>query len=659
MMIRSILFFIFLTGVQISGWSQPLQYNVSTETKTIDILRRGLAAAKDDSSRISMMEYIGFNYEFLNLDSSLKYTQAGLTLAREHGYSGAEVRLMIGLASILRAQGKLAESLDLLFKTLKIAETNNLTAEVARAYRRLADVYLDLENFPKAIEYLLQALKIDDGNQNKKSAAIDDITLGHAYAKMNKLDSSSFYANIAFQQKDIFGAQYVYQVLGNIQAKESNYEEAAYLFRKGLMLSQKNDDFLTASDICVDISALFIRLNKRDSAIFYALKGFEYGQKVSYKKGIMLSGNLLAELYDSSQPITALKYFKIAAAAKDSLFGVDNIQTIQNLVSREDAKQKELEDAQVSYHNRLKMYGLLTGLAALLVIAFILYRNNKHKQIANIVLQQQKQKVETTLSELKATQAQLIQSEKMASLGELTAGIAHEIQNPLNFVNNFSEVNKELIEELKNEKSKLKSGEIDELLDDIAANEEKINHHGKRADSIVKGMLQHSRSSTGVKEPTDINSLCDEYLRLSYHGLRAKDKSFNSDFKTDFDKTIGKINIVPQDIGRVLLNLINNAFYAVNERQQITKEVYQPTVFLSSKRTGDKVILTVKDNGNGIPQNIVDKIFQPFFTTKPTGQGTGLGLSLSYDIIKAHGGEIKVESKEGEGTTFTIQLPVV
>jgi signal transduction histidine kinase len=271
-----------------------------------------------------------------------------------------------------------------------------------------------------------------------------------------------------------------------------------------------------------------------------------------------------------------------------------------------------------------------------------------------------------TLGQLKDTQKQLIQSEKMASLGELTAGIAHEIQNPLNFVNNFSEINKELIGEMKEEIEKGNYEEVKLIAKDIEENEEKINHHGKRAEAIVKGMLQHSLSSTGVKEPTDINALCDEYLRLAYHGLKAKDKSFNADFKIDFDNSIGKINIIPQDIGRVLLNLINNAFYAVDERQKITKENlptgqagYQPTVFLSSKKNGDKVILTVKDNGSGIPQNIVDKIFQPFFTTKPTGQGTGLGLSLSYDIVKAHGGEIKVETKEREGTEFIIQLPVV
>ncbi|MGZ5191306.1 MAG: sensor histidine kinase, partial [Flavisolibacter sp.] len=265
------------------------------------------------------------------------------------------------------------------------------------------------------------------------------------------------------------------------------------------------------------------------------------------------------------------------------------------------------------------------------------------------------------------TQSQLIQSEKMASLGVLTAGIAHEIQNPLNFVNNFSEVNKELIEELKNEKSKDKSERDeqleDELLNDIAKNEQKINHHGKRADAIVKGMLQHSRTSTGKKEPTDINAIADEYLRLAYHGLRAKDKNFNATMQTEFDESIGRINIIPQDIGRVILNLITNAFYAVTEKEKTIQSPkggvdYEPSVTVSTKKVGDKVLVSVKDNGNGIPQKVLDKIFQPFFTTKPTGQGTGLGLSLSYDIIKAHGGEIKVETKEGESTEFIIYLPL-
>lgn len=292
-------------------------------------------------------------------------------------------------------------------------------------------------------------------------------------------------------------------------------------------------------------------------------------------------------------------------------------------------------------------------------------------------LTQQKEEIEHTLDELRSTQAQLIQSEKMASLGELTAGIAHEIQNPLNFVNNFSEISNELVDEMKEEMATGNWKPALEIADDIKQNLEKISHHGKRAEAIVKGMLQHSRSSNGVKEPTDINALADEYLRLAYHGLRAKDKSFNATMKTDFDGSIGKIKVIPQDIGRVILNLITNAFYAVNEKKknspltpeggiETTQNLYEPTVTVSTKLiippTGGQrgaALISVRDNGNGIPQNIIDKIFQPFFTTKPTGQGTGLGLSLSYEIVtKGHGGELKVETKEGEGSVFTILLPL-
>jgi len=277
-------------------------------------------------------------------------------------------------------------------------------------------------------------------------------------------------------------------------------------------------------------------------------------------------------------------------------------------------------------------------------------------------LVKQKEELLHTLKELRETQAQLIQSEKMASLGELTAGIAHEIQNPLNFVNNFSEINTELLDELKKELLTDNKEEAVSIANDIIENEQKINHHGKRADSIVKGMLQHSRTSSGTKEPTDINALADEYFRLSYHGLRAKDKSFNATMKTDFDETIGKINIISQDIGRVFLNLFNNAFYAVSEKKKMNIPGYEPTVTISTKKLNNKsgsnqIEIIVKDNGIGIPQKAVQKIFQPFFTTKPTGEGTGLGLSLSYDIIKAHGGELKVENNNEEGASFIIILP--
>jgi signal transduction histidine kinase len=325
----------------------------------------------------------------------------------------------------------------------------------------------------------------------------------------------------------------------------------------------------------------------------------------------------------------------------------------------------------------------------LTITTFKLERTEKVKRTTAILLEEtieeleQKRKaveeanlaLQKSLEELKATQSQLIQSEKMASLGELTAGIAHEIQNPLNFVNNFSEVSTELVDEMKDELAAGNWQLAIELADDVKQNLEKINHHGKRAADIVKGMLQHSQNNSGTKELTNINTLAAEYLRLAYHGLRAKDKSFNATLKTDFDETIGSINIVPQDIGRVILNLITNAFYAVNEKKRNStltpvggienaQTKYEPTVSVRTSfippSGGQRgaVLISVSDNGSGIPQKVLDKIFQPFFTTKPTGQGTGLGLSLAYDIVKAHGGELKVENMEGEGVEMKIIIPI-
>jgi signal transduction histidine kinase len=363
---------------------------------------------------------------------------------------------------------------------------------------------------------------------------------------------------------------------------------------------------------------------------------------------------------------SALKYLEMKVAASEKTSGEEKIRQFQNAEFSHQQQKATIEETKKQYRNNVRMYGLIAGLCVFLLLTVILWRNNKQKQKAFALLQKQKAKTEQAMQELKSTQSQLIQSEKMASLGELTAGIAHEIQNPLNFVNNFSEVNKELLEELKAERLK-PNAQRDEQLEEgiitnVIDNQEKINHHGKRAEAIVKGMLQHSRTSGGQKELTDI-SLADEYLRLAYHGLRAKDKSFNATFKTDFDDSIGKINVVPQDIGRVLLNLINNAFYAVSEKQKNASTSsalngYEPTVTVTTKRLPGKVELIVIDNGNGIPQSVKDKIFQPFFTTKPSGQGTGLGLSLSYDIVtKGHGGTISVESKQGAGTTFTVVIP--
>ena len=305
------------------------------------------------------------------------------------------------------------------------------------------------------------------------------------------------------------------------------------------------------------------------------------------------------------------------------------------------------------------------------ILEFKLDRTEKVKQTTAILLeetieelQQKSRAVEETnkkllhsLEELKNTQNQLIQSEKMAALGELTAGIAHEIQNPLNFVNNFSEINQELVSELLELLDQQEWEEVKIVVKDIAENEDKIKHHGKRAENIVKSMLQHSRKSTGVAEVFDLNQLIDEYFRLAYHGMRAKDKSFQVKMLMHLDGSLTPIKAVKQDIGRVVLNLITNAFHAIAERGQFNKDHYEPQVEVRTKDQGDQVKVEVTDNGSGMSDQIIDKIFQPFYTTKPAGQGTGLGLSISHDIIKAHGGTIEVKSQDGLGTTFTLIIP--
>jgi len=417
----------------------------------------------------------------------------------------------------------------------------------------------------------------------------------------------------------------------------------------------------------------YINKDNKDSSLYYAIRQLDVSKKLGaasalgYHIGIAYE-NLYLTYQLKNQPDSAYKYLALAKRTNDSInqFKIKSLAEFQKLTLNEQQRLQLIENEKIQTENKVRTISLIAGIVVILAITLIVYRNNRQQQKAYNLLQRQKtetdvqrDKANNALHELKATQSQLIQSEKMASLGELTAGIAHEIQNPLNFVNNFSEVSNELIWEMKEE---LATGNLQlatEIADDISQNLEKINHHGKRADAIVKGMLQHSRSSNGVKESTDINALADEYLRLAYHGLRAKDKDFNATLKTDFDQAIGDINIIPQDIGRVLLNLINNAFYAISEKKKQQGENYEPTVSVSTKKISDKIQITVADNGNGIPQKALDKIFQPFFTTKPTGEGTGLGLSLSYDIVKAHGGDIRVDTKEGYGSKFIIQLPSI
>ena len=630
-----------------------------------DTLKHELSISRPDTNRVMVLVGLINHYKFDIPDSAFFYGQQALTLARQINFPKGEAQALLFIAVTNNTLGNNSKALELQLKSLQIADRNNLTEEKQQAMTALGSNYSNLQNYSKALFYLYQALKLADPNDPKRIVHMYFTlkAIGDTYLSMNKLDSAEHYSQLAFDHVKKYNINFAWSLslltIGRIHNKKGELQLAFDFFLQSLNYNT------AAFEVNFEIAKLYQQINQPDSAIYYARKSLNSAQKVNSYSDIITASKFLADLYQSKDAQKAIEYNKITIAAQDTLNNFGKTNAFKSITEFDEKERVyEIETAQTAYKNQTRQYALLAGLGVFLLIAFILFRNNRRKQRTNELLEKQKQeidlqraKAEQTLSELKTTQRQLIQSEKMASLGELTAGIAHEIQNPLNFVNNFSEVNKELIIEMKNE---LRSGNLEDAIsiaDNVEENELKISHHGQRADAIVKGMLQHSRASTGKKEPTDINALADEYLRLSYYGLRAKDKDFNAEFKTNFDESIGKIEVVPQDIGRVLLNLYNNAFYSVSEKKKQLGEIYEPLVLVSTKRSGDKIQIRVRDNGNGIPQKLLDKIYQPFFTTKPTGQGTGLGLSLSYDIIKAHGGELKVETKDGEGAEFIIQLP--
>ena len=639
---------LFLVLICSFGFTQTAQ-----SRKILDSLKHQLSVAKRDTNRVLIMVSLAERFREPKPDSSVVFGYQAIKLARQIHFPKGEIRALAFVGRTLIDLGNLPKSLQMQFEALQIAENNHLPIEAALPLSHIGSVYATLGNHPKALNYYQQSKAINERNHQKATGV--KMNIGNVLEKMNQLDSALYYTTEVYQEllqsKDNINP-IIFRNFGNIHAKLGNNRLAMNYYKKSLQFYQDGSRGRTKAIVLNQIAKLFQKEKQLDSSIHYAQKALTESNLTSYKQGALEAASLLSELYETIDPKKSFQYFKIAAAAKDSLFGASQTQALQTIVVDEQVRQREIESQRLAYQNRLKQYLLLAGLSVFFIIAFILYRNNQKEKKAKNLLQEQKDKVESTLSQLKSTQAQLIQSEKLASLGELTAGIAHEIQNPLNFVNNFSELSVDLAKELKEEaeKPEIDKELIIDLATDLSQNQEKINHHGKRASSIVKGMLEHSRTNTGVKELTDINALADEYLRLAYHGLRAKYNSFNSDYQTDFDENLPKIEVISQDIGRVLLNLINNAFYAVN-----FPTITHPTVTISTQHIDNQLIIKIQDNGIGMSEATKAKIFQPFFTTKPTGQGTGLGLSLTYDIVtKGHGGTLEVESTEGVGTTFII-----
>ena len=639
------------------------------QTHALDSLREIINKQKRDLTEVDATTHLGM--EQLQFDSGIKYGQQGLLLAEKISYRKGVADCHLVLGATYGGSDNFSQAIEHLLSALNTYTEIGDDVGIASANLMLQGTYRDAGEYRKSLSHALQGERVADAKKvignlvfpRHHLAPLFLAEIGQTYVVMNRADSALFYTQKAIEQKETFnGAEWNFPIylLATIQTQAGDYHQAQKNFHLSAELARQNEVERDVLQNFSGLSTMFKKAGIPDSAIYYAQIVAHSTLPDLETKNLQEALNNLAELYQKADnKDSAIKYIVRSNYLRDSVYSKEKDRQLQNITFNERLKQQQIEAERARFKSRAQLYIMSAGIFVVLLVVVLLWRNNLHKQKSKL-------EIEKAYNELKATQAQLIQSEKMASLGELTAGIAHEIQNPLNFVNNFSEVNNELIEELKtclsgrqveNEKLKIGDGEVNDLLNDLYQNNEKISMHGKRADSIVKGMLQHSRTSSGQKELTDINGLIDEYLRLAYHGLRAKDKSFNAKFETNFDNKIGEINIVQQDIGRVILNLINNAFYSVNERQKVEGKGYEPTVITSTAKQNDKVEIKIKDNGGGIPQKNLDKIFQPFFTTKPTGQGTGLGLSLSYDIVKAHGGKIKIETKEGEGSEFIIQLP--
>jgi signal transduction histidine kinase len=654
---KTFIWALLVLGVAVNGLCQNL--------KIVDSLKHELHTAKKDARQASIANEIAMVYRLQKPDSGIHYAQLGLKLARKYHSPEDEAQSFYALGFTYTLIGNYPQAIQMLLKARSIAEKHGLNSLLQSIYTNLGSVNLGLRNYPRALLHL------------KKAYAMNPLEVGpsavmtRVYTEMHQLDSANHYAQIAFKNlangtKDLISYYRILRVFGRLLSTEGKFLPAIDSLKKSYHLSLHNDDLSLSGRSMLDLANVFLLQHQPDSAQYYAKQSLLLAQKGGYYQDVIDAGQFLSTFYEPFEPQKALFYNQIASTAKDNLLNLNNKTSIKNLFNFDEQERRyEINQATTAFQNQVKIYALIIGLAVMLLIGLILLRTYRKENNAKMLLQAKNETIEANLLTLQSTQAQLIQSEKLASLGELTAGIAHEIQNPLNFVNNFSELSVELAEELKEEikKPDVDKGLIEELATDLAANQEKIKHHGQRASVIVKGMLEHARTNKGARVPTDINAMADEYLRLAYHGLRAKDSGFNAAMETHFDPDLPRIDVIPQDISRVLLNLISNAFYAVNERKNAVETLpakslpYQPKVIVSTKKSEKGVEISIQDNGSGIPDSIKDKIFQPFFTTKPAGQGTGLGLSLAYDIVtKGHGGTLNVRSKVGQGTEFVIHL---
>jgi two-component system NtrC family sensor kinase len=629
-----------------------------------------------DTAKFELLKALSFN-ELRDLKKSLEYAEELISLSRRlnnNKYLRAGYFLK---GTKKRMLGNLDEALDAYFKSADLArKSQNLVAEGA-SFGAIGDTYSVGKNHTNAVHYYLKAIKVLRQSKDSISLASVLSNTGDEYLSAANYKAALSYFNEAKRIFDkasyLSGIGYSLGNIGMVYANTGKNDLAERNINEAIAILEKTQDYYPICEYLLSMADVYQSKNDTKTALNYTQRSLRLAEQYGLTEQVAKASHKLASLYEKTGDTrAALASYKKYVVYRDSLNNLTSVQKMADLRTNYEVSQKQGEVNMLTQQKRNQKFmlislGIILGLTILIVAILAKNSQIRKKAYANLQRQKletekQKAKSEEALHNLQITQKQLIQSAKMASLGELTAGIAHEIQNPLNFINNFSEVSVELLAELKegpvNQLTASNKAEADQLIDEVANSLKKITDHGRRADAIVKGMMQHSRSSLGRKEPTDINALADEYLCLNYHGLKVKDKDFNAKYVTNFDQNIGKLKVIPQDLASVFCNLYSNAFFAVNEKKKQLNGIFEPLVSVTTKRIGNNVEIAVKDNGIGIPQDIQDKIFQPFFTTKPAGQGTGLGLSLSYDIISAHGGEIKMDTKEGEFTEFTIQLPI-
>jgi len=638
----------------------------------IDSLQKAYNKDRQDTTLVQLY-VLKSMYTFLttNVDSGMMYSRKAFELSQKIHFRKGVVRALSGIATYQQLSGDLPGSLKTTFDALPEAIKLSEMRVVASCYNTRGLTYSTLKDRKKLLDNYYAALHICEKYHFKELITTELNNIARGYLDNDKLDSARYYCQYAYdfsiRNKITKNLAYLIRNFGIVKFKEHDYLAAINYYRKSLADTTEAKNHYLQSEDYRRIAEAYVKMNQPDSAIYYAKVAVGHAKLDKNPDQVQRATNILTDEYKLKNDYkNAFYYEQVTQQARDSLFSQQKTLQVQNLAFNEEQRKQEAKAEEIAYQNRVRFYVMLGVISVFVLIAGILVFANKQRKKANTLLQRQNDQIETqrkdlekTVADLRNTQRQLVQSEKMASLGELTAGIAHEIQNPLNFVNNFSEVSMELLDEMQTELAEGDTDEVAVLAVNIKGNLEKISQHGKRADFIVKGMLQHSRTSTGEKEPTNINVLADEFFKLSFHGLRAKDKNFNAEMVTHFDPSLPKVNIAQQEIGRVLLNMYNNAFYAVNQKARTAAPGYKPEVSVSTSSENGQVIIKVRDNGNGIPAAIRDKIMQPFFTTKPTGEGTGLGLSLSYDmVVKGHGGKIDIDTKEGEFTEFTVSLPL-